>query len=396
MSSSPFVRPQIELDWRLTARCSASCPVCPLIDPQSRDPEIRGELSLQEACRVIDLFHQLVRDWEIQSTLRLWGGELARRPDLLNLLEYAGSQGPAPRNGSPPHKVEGAPFRGGSPPSAPAPGGPGVPFRTEWVGCARNLEGMEERLKRAGVSRISFPLFGLGETHDRFHSPGDFSATLRTHRTLQELGMETAFLFLWSRELQRELREILRLIERERVSSFSFLRHPFLCRDHPSTFGFSAGEFFSMMFELFEGWMTLPRSSPIAPPSFLEREPLWSLFYQTWGMTYEKPEERGILEGGCRAGCSTLGVRADGVVYPCLFLPRKIGEVPAQSLREIFIESRVLNELREVAHFVKCRGCNLAQVCRGCPAMGAIPASGSPLNGDPHCWKEISEGAADG
>lgn len=360
MPVSPFAKPEIALDWRLTARCGAPCPVCPLIDPQSRDEEVRGELSPRKARRVLDIFLRWVADWEVQGSLRLWGGEFARCPDFFDLLEYARSKS----------------------------------LRVELVGCARNLEGIGEALKGAGVSLITFPLFGLGAAHDRFRSPGDFSATLRAHRALKAVGLETAFLFFWSREFHRELRDVLAWIEQERVASFSFLRHPYLGRDHPLAFGFSAGDFFSMMFDFFEGWMALPRSS-LGPPAFLGREPLWSLFYQTWGMADERPEEKDILHKGCRAGCSTLGLRADGVVYPCLFLPLKIGEVPAQSLREIFVESGVLKELREGSSFVKCRDCDLARVCRGCPAM-AHQGSGGYLNDDPHYWKNISERPADG
>lgn len=58
------------------------------------------------------------------------------------------------------------------------------------------------------------------------------------------------------------------------------------------------------------------------------------------------------------------------------------------SLKEIFINSKELNELRKVEKMEKCGKCDLLPYCRGCPAV-AYAVNGSYFSLDPQCWKEI-------
>ncbi len=100
-------------------------------------------------------------------------------------------------------------------------------------------------------------------------------------------------------------------------------------------------------------------------------------------------EDKDTVFRGCPIGIYLLVIVADGVVYPCRRLPVRIGKVPQQSLREIFIKSKELNKMRDIGKMEKCRKCDLLQYCRGCPAVAYGASDGNYFAPDPQCWREF-------
>jgi len=95
--------------------------------------------------------------------------------------------------------------------------------------------------------------------------------------------------------------------------------------------------------------------------------------------------------GGCAAGISGLTILPDGTVSPCRRLSVAIGNIRQDSLREIWADSPVLNQLRDRASYQgKCATCRRWALCRGCRAI-AYAASlahgeGYLLSTDPQCF----------
>lgn len=95
--------------------------------------------------------------------------------------------------------------------------------------------------------------------------------------------------------------------------------------------------------------------------------------------------------GGCSAGVSGITLLADGTVVPCRRLPISVGNIRTDSLREIWVTSQILNELRDRESYSgKCGNCSRWGVCRGCRAIAYAYSCfhGTPdyLADDPSCF----------
>ncbi|MFW6110534.1 MAG: radical SAM protein [Thermoproteota archaeon] len=92
---------------------------------------------------------------------------------------------------------------------------------------------------------------------------------------------------------------------------------------------------------------------------------------------------------GCHAGIQYLSLRPNGDVYPCPFLPVKVGNIREQSLTNIWYESEVLKELRDRRNLKgECGSCEYRESCGGCRGR-AYARNGDYLATDPVCLKEL-------
>jgi len=98
-----------------------------------------------------------------------------------------------------------------------------------------------------------------------------------------------------------------------------------------------------------------------------------------------------IATGGCAAGISGLTILPDGTVVPCRRLPLPLGNVRTDSLREIWAESEILEQLRDRRQYRgRCGACRRWAQCRGCRAIAYFDsrARGGEdiLADDPQCF----------
>ena len=92
---------------------------------------------------------------------------------------------------------------------------------------------------------------------------------------------------------------------------------------------------------------------------------------------------------GCQAGILYFSLRPNGDVYPCTFLPIKVGNIREQSLTKIWNSSRVLKDLRQ-RNLLKgqCGACEYRETCGGCRGR-AYAYSGDYLETDPVCLRDL-------
>lgn len=92
---------------------------------------------------------------------------------------------------------------------------------------------------------------------------------------------------------------------------------------------------------------------------------------------------------GCHAGLLYFSLRPNGDVFPCTFLPVKVGNIREQSLTDIWRNSKVLNELRKRSLLKgKCGECGYRETCGGCRGR-AYACSGDYLESDPVCLEDL-------
>lgn len=108
----------------------------------------------------------------------------------------------------------------------------------------------------------------------------------------------------------------------------------------------------------------------------------------------------GFPGGGKLTGCGgvfkQLGVRADGVIVPCVLMPHiELGKINRDDLGDIWRNHPELNRLRErqnvpLESFAMCKGCEYIRYCTGsCPAL-AYTLTGDDFSPDPDaCYRRF-------
>jgi radical SAM protein with 4Fe4S-binding SPASM domain len=87
----------------------------------------------------------------------------------------------------------------------------------------------------------------------------------------------------------------------------------------------------------------------------------------------------------CMAGRYYLGIKADGRVVPCIFLPEEVGNVRDQKLADLWNRSPILINLRDRDKIKGiCRDCAYGASCGGCRAR-ARAYTGDYMASDPQC-----------
>jgi radical SAM protein with 4Fe4S-binding SPASM domain len=100
------------------------------------------------------------------------------------------------------------------------------------------------------------------------------------------------------------------------------------------------------------------------------------------------PSGMNAMTKGCLAGTAVCFISNQGEVYPCGYLPALAGDLKKQPFADIWQNSVVFNELRDVNNLKgKCGCCEFRNVCMGCRAR-AFAATGNYLDEEPFCVYE--------
>jgi len=95
--------------------------------------------------------------------------------------------------------------------------------------------------------------------------------------------------------------------------------------------------------------------------------------------------------GGCGAGRVYAAISPEGDVQPCVFMPIKLGNLRHERFEEIWLNSSVLNELRDRKKLKDgCGTCTYKFICGGCRAR-AYGYFGDYLMPDPGCIRRVYE-----
>jgi radical SAM protein with 4Fe4S-binding SPASM domain len=348
-------RRQFLLQWHLTARCEERCRHCYMHDSPSYRSELDNELSPGQCLTVLDDFTRTVRGWGVEARINFSGGDPLLRKDLLPLVRAAKDRG-------------------------------------FMVGILGNPHLLTEKtaleLKEAGAGRYQLSLDGLESTHDSLRGrKGAFRDALRAIRVLNRVGIPSVVMFTLSRLNASELIPVIRLCARENVRIFDFAR--LVATGTGRTLKdqmLDAAEYRELLLRVLEEYRRLEAAG--CSTYFGRKENLWVLLYHELGLLPPLPRREGTIYSGCSVGSRIMTILADGTVLSCRRLPVKLGRVPRQGLREIFISSKNHRRLRSVEKMERCAGCRLLPFCRGCPAV-AHGATGDFLAGDPQCWRVV-------
>jgi heme b synthase len=336
--------------WEVTRRCNLACVHC---RASSDCGPYEGELDTQESFQLIDQIAGVGKPVVI-----LTGGEPLLRQDIFEI----------------------------------AARGHGKGLR---MVLATNgtlvTEATVRRMIEVGIQRVSVSLDGRdAESHDVFRSvPGAFTGAMAGIEALRLAGMDFQINTTVTRVNSEDLGAIMDLA----VSIGAAAHHIFLLvptgrGKYIADQGMSPLEYEKTLNWFFErglGW-PIPLKATCAPHYH-------RISHQRQGERPITPESTAehpfhSMTRGCLGGSSFCFISHRGQVQPCGYLEIDCGQVREKHFGEIWNNSSILNELRDLNRYKgKCGRCPFIRVCGGCRAR-AYEFAGDYLAEEPLCSYE--------
>lgn len=329
--------------WDVTYSCNLSCPHC-LTNS--------GEKSLQElnTKQAVSLIDQLACQKVLY--LSLSGGEPFLRKDICQLLKHISQTG---------MRMDVATN--------------GLVLPEKILNC----------LKKLSVFQVQVSIDGIGASHDSFRGlKGAFTASCETLRKLKQEGIDISISTTATSQNLNELERIIDLAVNLGCCGFKAI--PFLAAGR--------GKHYQKQLQLSKQQslqfcqLIVRKSKELMGVINIATETSFSFLLD--GQDYTTAD----LDGGmvCSAGYDTLSIGADGTVYPCPFLQEfPLGNLRHESLRNIWLNSKVLRTLRTLKKkdmCAECKSCSYASsLCSGGCRAAAYISSGSIRGKDPLCFK---------
>ena len=347
---SAFNRPYV-VSWNLTYRCNLACEHCyldaggtPLVhDDAFAD---RRELTTEQCFKVADD----IAAFAPEAVTILTGGEPLLRRDILEIVRHANARGLW------------------------------VVVGTNGVKITPTLAAL---LKKEGVRGLSLSLDALDpERHDRFRRvQGAWKNTVEGARILKEAELPFIVQTTVGAHNVSELSEIAAFAHdtlQAKVWNLYFLvptgRGSFVSDIAPDAYDRVLAEL-AIIQKAYAGKMLVnAKCAPHYVKTLIEQDPE-SPFLKTYTGG----------AGGCPAGTHYMGIRPNGDVTPCPYLPVFGGNLKTETLANVWASSEPFVAIRKRTELGgRCGACELNALCGGCRAR-AFGATGDVMAEDPLC-----------
>lgn len=341
------------VSYAVTKACNLRCLHCH-VEAQEAMP---NELRLQEAMHVIDEMADLGTKALIFS-----GGEpLLRKDFVLSLAEYCVDVGIIP---------------------AMLTNGLLINYKVAWA------------LKDAGIMAVGLPIDAVDPAcHDKLRNmPGSFEKAVKAIKTCLDVDLEVVITTMALKDTFHEIPERIDFIAKlgaDQVAVYDLIPtgrgKDVMGQAMSQEQRVNLIKYLQRRQEMSEMVFTMSGGQPLYPEIVSE-------MHKSNGT---KPKDLLLKEFwvhnpvGCHAGILYFSLRPNGDVYPCTFLPVKVGNVREQSLADIWRNSQVLNELRD-RRLLKglCGECEYRETCGGCRGR-AYACTGDYLETDPVCLRDL-------
>src|SRR5215211_6812758 len=379
MDASPFVRPYV-VSWNLTYRCNLACEHCyldaggtPLVDADAFAD--RSELGTEECFRVIDEIAALAPE----CLTILTGGEPLLRRDILEIVRRASERG-------------------------------------LWVVVGTNgvsiTENLARRLADAGARGLSLSLDALDpDRHDGLRKVrGAWQNTVEGAEILNRTGLPFIVQTTAGSHNLGELEAIADFAHDRlaaQVWNLYFLvptgRGQFVSDITPAQYDEVLASLYRIQRKYDRRMLVNAKCAPHYIKTVLENagrgadaNPMDALPPQACGEQGESaraPAGLGVAgirtysggAGGCPAGTHYMGIRPNGDVTPCPYLPVFAGSLRTASLADLWTSSELFTGIRRRTSLGgRCGACEMNGHCGGCRAR-AYGMTGDLMAEDPLC-----------
>ncbi len=382
MEVAPYPSPRL-IFWETTAGCNLACIHCRRITVA--DQLMPQDLTTAEAFDLIDQIASFGSPIFVLS-----GGEPLFRPDIFDIARHATDAGLI------------------------------VALATN--GTLINAD-VARKIKDSGVKRVSVSFDGAdAPTHDIFRGPGAFDAAMRGIGHLRDVGLPFQINTTVARHNAHQMPETLALAkEIGAVALHLFLLVPVGCGvEIAPDQQILPDEYEAVLNWMYDAEMEggIELKATCAPHYFriarqrqaeerrngIVRERPSSMHRQqhggntaTGGHPGGHPGSNGHGHGrhamnamtkGCLAGTGVTFVSHRGEVFPCGYLPVEAGHIRRQGFQDIWENSPLFAELRDVELLGgKCGVCEFKKLCSGCRAR-SFGMTGDYLAEEPFCTYE--------
>ena len=352
MNASGFPRPYV-ISWNLTYRCNLACEHCYL--DAGGAPRVgtenfadRSELGTEECFRVIDE----IAAFAPECLTILTGGEPLLRRDILEIVRRAAERG-------------------------------------LWVVVGTNgvsiTENVARRLAGAGARGLSLSLDALDpDRHDRFRKVrGAWRNTVEGAEILNRTGLPFIVQTTAGSHNLGELEAIADFAHDRlgaKVWNLYFLvptgRGQFVSDITPAQYDEVLASLYRIQRKYDRRMLVNAKCAPhfiktVLENAGAERDPVFR--------TYSGGA------GGCPAGTHYMGIRPNGDVTPCPYLPVFAGTLRSASLRDLWTDSELFSDIRRRSSLGgRCGACEMNAHCGGCRAR-AYGMTGDLMAEDPLC-----------
>jgi heme b synthase len=335
--------------WEVTRSCNLSCRHCRAAADKGPYP---GELSTEKCMQVIDEIAEVGKPIVI-----LTGGDPMMRENIFEIARYGTEKG----------------------------------LKMVMSPCGTLLnEESARQLKQAGIDRISISIDGAtAETHDDFRRvPGAFADAVKGIKAAQDAGIEIQINTTVTQVNLPELPDILQLA----IDLGAVAFHPFLLVPTGRGKELADQELSPQQYEETLNWVYDQRDKvplqfkPTCAPHY------YRILRQRAHQEGLKvtPENFGMdaRAKGCLGGQGFCFISYKGEVRICGFLDVKCGDLNEQSFGEVWRQSPVFNQMRDLdGYHGRCGYCEYRRVCGGCRAR-AYEVTGDYLGEEPFCVYE--------
>ncbi|MEM1515649.1 MAG: radical SAM protein [Candidatus Bathyarchaeia archaeon] len=347
--------------WNYTNACNLRCKHC----YQRADKPTSDELTTEEKLAIVD---QLVEN--NISMIAFSGGEPLICEDFFRVAKYAHERG-------------------------------------LYVSIATNGTLLTKeniaRLKEAGIAYLEISLDGATkETHNSFRGiEGCFEKTIKGIMNSVAAGMFTCIATTATKHNLYEIPKIIDLAKKlgvKRAIVFNFI--PTGRGEEIIELDLTPSERENLLKYLYkelarggiEALSTAPQFSRVClQQSFIEGTDVLSPTHFASLTLHGKAKQLTDFLGGCGAGRLYCAIQPNGLVTPCVFMPIVVGDLRRQSLKEIWQNSQVMNNLRDRGKLKgRCGSCEYKYVCGGCRAR-AYAYYEDYLAPDPGCIRELEK-----
>ena len=355
MDPSQFARPYV-VSWNLTYRCNLACEHCyldagpkPLVGTENFAD--RTELNTEECFKVID---QIVA-FAPECLTILTGGEPLLRRDILDIVRRAAERG-------------------------------------LWVVVGTNgvriTENVAHRLAEAGARGLSLSLDALDpDRHDRFRMVrGAWQNTVEGAEILNHTGLPFIVQTTAGAHNLGELDAIADFAHERlaaKVWNLYFLvptgRGQFVSDMTPGQYDEVLASLYRIQRKYSGRMLVNAKCAPHYIKTVLQHQQSGTGEGETPIRSYSGGA------GGCPAGTHYLGIRPNGDVTPCPYLPVFAGSLRRTSLTELWASSELFNDIRRRSSLGgRCGECEMNAHCGGCRAR-AYGMTGDLMAEDPLC-----------
>lgn len=242
-------------------------------------------------------------------------------------------------------------------------------FRIMTNGTVLNPE-LLEAFQKLPIGRLQVSIDGNEQTHDGIRGKGNLARVLKGLDTMKAQGIQTRVSFTANAENYRQFPEVAQICREHGVSVLWSDRYV-ACQENQVI-------------------SPLDREQTREYVELLELEKRNEANRQA-GLTVKNVRALQFLASGeypyhCSAGITALAVDEKGEVYPCRRFALSCGNVFEKELKDIYLDSKVMQTLRQRSIPQACMACRHKKLCRGGSRCGSLAAYGDYLRADPGCW----------